>query len=103
MVQRGISSLLVRRTGCTVASGARTGAVTLIQRFGSALTLNPHLHMLFLDGAYTFNGGATFHRVHMFGVRVKCQSKPILFRVTFKGDCRDRIRRDGETARSILV
>jgi hypothetical protein len=35
----------------TRASGA-TGAVTLIQRFGSALNLNIHLHMLVLDGAY---------------------------------------------------
>ena len=44
-------------------SCARTGAVTLIQRFGSALNLNVHLHMLFLDGAYTFRGrGAAFHR-----------------------------------------
>jgi len=43
--------------------GAKTGAVTLIQRFGSALNLNPHLHMLFLDGAYTFSGSrASFHR-----------------------------------------
>jgi hypothetical protein len=32
-----------------VSSGARTGAVTLIQRLGSALNLNPHPHMLFLD------------------------------------------------------
>ncbi len=31
---------------------ARTGAVTLIQRFGSALNLNIHFHMLFLDGVY---------------------------------------------------
>jgi len=31
--------------------------------FGSALNLNPHLHMLFLDGAYTFRGKRpTFHR-----------------------------------------
>ena len=30
----------------------RTGAVTLIQRFGSALNLNVHFHMLFLDGVY---------------------------------------------------
>lgn len=63
VVQRGISTFLIRKSGFTVASGARTGAVTLIQRFGSALNLNPHLHMLFLDGAYTFTGGsATFHR-----------------------------------------
>jgi hypothetical protein len=38
-----------------VASGARTGAVTLVQRFGAALNFNIHLHMLFLDGAYRFN------------------------------------------------
>lgn len=63
VVQRVISTFIIRRTGFTVASGARTGAVTLIQRFGSALNLNPHLHMLFLDGAYTFNSGsAAFHR-----------------------------------------
>ncbi|MFT5675716.1 MAG: hypothetical protein ACI808_001648, partial [Paraglaciecola sp.] len=30
----------------------RTGAVTFIQRFGSALNLNVHFHMLFLDGIY---------------------------------------------------
>jgi hypothetical protein len=42
---------------------AGAGAVTLIQRFGSALNLNPHLHMLFLDGAYIFSGlRPTFHR-----------------------------------------
>jgi ribosomal protein S27E len=62
VVQRGISTFLIRKAGFTVASGARTGAVTLIQRFGSALNLNPHLHMLFLDGAYTFGDGkADFH------------------------------------------
>jgi len=35
----------------TIKTG-KTGAVTLIQRFGSALNLNIHFHMLFLDGAY---------------------------------------------------
>jgi hypothetical protein len=34
----------------TASSGARTGVVTLIQRFVSALNLNIHLHMLILDG-----------------------------------------------------
>jgi len=63
VVQRGISTFLIRQAGLLVASGARTGAVTLIQRFGSALNLNPHLHMLFLDGAYRFGGHkARFHR-----------------------------------------
>ena len=47
IVYRAISTFLIRRAGLRVGAGARTGAVTLIQRFGSALNLNPHLHMLF--------------------------------------------------------
>jgi putative transposase len=38
-------------------SMAHTGAVTLIQRFGSALNLNIHFHMLFLDGVYVGEAG----------------------------------------------
>jgi len=40
---------------------ALTGAVTLIQRFGGALNLNIHFHMLFLDGVYVdaLHGGLT--------------------------------------------
>jgi hypothetical protein len=34
---------------------ARSGAVTLIQRFGSALNLNIHFHILLLDGVLTQN------------------------------------------------
>ena len=64
IVYRAISTFLVRRAGLRVHAGARTGAVTLIQRFGSALNLNPHLHMLFVDGAYAFDDEAPrFHRV----------------------------------------
>ncbi len=40
----------------TVKSGAQSGAVTLIQRFGSALNLNPHFHMLYLNGVYDAKG-----------------------------------------------
>lgn len=57
VVVRAIETDLIRRAGLTRASGARTGVVTLIQRFGSALNLNVHLHMLVLDGVYTFEGG----------------------------------------------
>lgn len=39
IVQRAISTFVIRRSDITVASGARTGAVTLIQRFSSALNL----------------------------------------------------------------
>ena len=41
--------------GVTRATGD-TGAVTLIQRFGSALNLNVHFHIIFLDGAYLPGG-----------------------------------------------
>ena len=59
-----VDNFLVRRAGLRSGAGARTGAVTLVQRFGSALNLNPHLHMLFLDGAYAFDDEAPrFHRV----------------------------------------
>ena len=38
-------------------------SMALIQRFGSKLNLNVHLHLLVLDGAYTFeHGKAHFHR-----------------------------------------
>lgn len=43
---------------------ARTGVVTLIQRFGSALNTIVHLHMLIRDGVYTpEKNGPRFHRV----------------------------------------
>jgi hypothetical protein len=38
-----------------VFKSTQTGAATFIQRFGSALNLNVHLHMLFLEGAYVDN------------------------------------------------
>ena len=72
IVIRAIEAHLVVRAGYT-RTRAQTGAVTLIQRFGSALNLNIHLtcrdalmprahgcagaaHMLFLDGVYDTSG-----------------------------------------------
>ena len=63
LVSRALSTYLINKVGFT-RRDAQTGAVTLIQRFGSALNLNIHLHMLFLDGVYTRNKGKTrFHQV----------------------------------------
>ena len=64
IVHRVIATHLVRKSGYT-HDRARTGAVTLIQRFGSALNLNIHFHMLFLDGVYVDqpNGAARFRWV----------------------------------------
>ena len=44
---------------------AQCGAVTFIQRFGSALNLNLHLHMLAIDGVYAADddGNPRFHAV----------------------------------------
>jgi len=51
IVYRAIETHLIHKAGLTRAT-AQTGAVTLIQCFGSALNLNIHFHMLFLDGVY---------------------------------------------------
>jgi hypothetical protein len=51
IVYRAISTHITHKAGYT-KNRAHTGAVTLIQRFGSALNLNVHFHMLFLDGVY---------------------------------------------------
>jgi ribosomal protein S27E len=53
IVYRAISTYLIRKAGLQLKNGA-TGAVTLIQRFGSALNLNIHFHVLFLDGVYVY-------------------------------------------------
>jgi len=51
IVYRAISTHLAHKAGFAKPL-VQTGAVTLIQRFGSALNLNIHFHMLFLDGIY---------------------------------------------------
>jgi hypothetical protein len=52
IVYRCIATHLIKQAGFSHKSARTTGAVTLIQRFGSALNLNIHFHMLFLDGVY---------------------------------------------------
>ena len=51
VVYRTISGHLQASAGVRRAAG-HTGAVTLIQRFGSALNLSVHFHMIFIDGVY---------------------------------------------------
>jgi len=51
IVYRVIAAHLIKQAGFTQDS-ARTGAVTLNQRFGAALNLNVHFHMLVHDGVY---------------------------------------------------
>lgn len=67
LVQRAIAGWLADQAGVE-RRAARSGAVTLIQRFGSALNLNVHLHMLWLDGVYeertASNGDRIKPRLH---------------------------------------
>ena len=42
-------------------ANAAAGAVTFVQRFGGSINLNPHLHVVALDGVFTFDGGLRFH------------------------------------------
>jgi hypothetical protein len=61
-----ISTYLINKVGFTV-SQAHTGAMTLIQRFGSALNLNLHFHVLFIAGVFSSkgNGQLRFHQVNV--------------------------------------
>ena len=56
IIHRVIASFLLKQAGLRRAT-ADSGAVTLIQRFGSAANLNIHLHCLVLDGVYRRTGG----------------------------------------------
>jgi hypothetical protein len=52
-----------RARKCGIRGRLRTGAFTVVQRFGSALGLNVHFHTLALDGVYARqpDGGLLFH------------------------------------------
>ncbi len=77
IVYRTIATHLAHKAGYAKPL-TQTGAVTLIQRFGSALNLNIHYHMLFLDGVYT--GGSDGHP--MWFRRVKAPTGNELTKLT---------------------
>ncbi|MDA0843486.1 MAG: transposase [Bacteroidetes bacterium] len=59
ITQQVISRYLTQQASPHVA---HTGGVAVVQRFGSALNLNPHFHILMLDGVYIYakNGQLKF-------------------------------------------
>ncbi len=57
IIHRVIARFLIKQAKLK-DSEAQMGAVTLIQRFGSAANLNIHLHCLVLDGVYRSEAGA---------------------------------------------
>ena len=64
LVHRAISTYLIKKAGFKKKSGAKTGSVTFIQRFGGSLNLNIHFHIMYLDGIYTFEKQkASYHPI----------------------------------------
>ena len=59
---RAILGFLRRRARDAGVADGRSGAVTIVQRFGGALNLNIHFHILALDGVFEKDGDAVrFH------------------------------------------
>ena len=60
---RAVLGFYRRRAGRTGVREGRSGAVTVIQRFGGGLQLNVHFHSLLLDGVFTERADGTleFH------------------------------------------
>lgn len=52
-----VLAFYARRAAQRGGLGAKTGAVTAVQRTSSDLRLNPHLHLVVLDGAWHEQGG----------------------------------------------
>ena len=82
LVQRAIAGWLADQAGVE-RRAARSGAVTLIQRFGSALNLNVHLHMLWLDGVYEERTASNGDRIKP---RLHCARAPTSAQLTGLAD-----------------
>lgn len=75
-----IESYLVKKAG--TYKTARTGAVTFIQRFGSALNLNIHFHMLFLDGVYEVGADGLAGNFHAIEAPKSIEMNRLLHRMS---------------------
>jgi len=80
VIHRAISSYLIKKAGLTIKTG-KTGAVTLIQRFGGALNLNIHFHMLFLDGAYGLDEDCDIIEFHAISKPTFKEMQMVLHRI----------------------
>ena len=97
-VYRTISGYLLKSADLTRTTGA-TGAVTLIQRFGSALNLNVHFHMIFPDGVYVPGDQPVFRHVPApTSVQLQVLVQQIAERVGRLLERRGLVERDMENA-----
>lgn len=62
---RAVLGFYARRGKARGLAGGQTGAVTFVQRFGSAANLHVHAHVLVMDGVFTqsSDGELTFHKL----------------------------------------
>jgi ribosomal protein S27E len=100
VVYRTIARYLIGKARLSRGT-AKTGAVTLVQRFGSALNLNVHFHMLFLDGVYRVDGAdpPVFHPVAAPGANdLQALVERIAARVGRMLERRGVVERDMENA-----
>ncbi len=58
---RAISSYYRQKAKRLGIISPKTGAVTIIQRFGGSVNLNPHFHMLFMDGVMKMGEFTSIH------------------------------------------
>ena len=92
-IHRVIATFLIKQSGLK-RSQAHTGAVTLIQRFGSAANLNIHLHWQVADGAYRGTEGVpVFHQAWRWKMASpppssRWASSAVCFRMTRSVACR---------------
>jgi len=59
---RTITGWLKKKAKAQGLTGVKTGAVTLIQRFGGSINLNLHFHMIVMEGVYA-GEDPTFHKL----------------------------------------
>lgn len=87
---RSISSFYKQKAKRLGIKEGQTGAVTVLQRFGGAINLNPHFHMLFMDGV--MKGGdfaaieVTDHDVTFVCERLKTRIMRVLEKRGYIGD-----------------
>jgi hypothetical protein len=55
-----VNGFYVEQVGGRSGRAVKSGAVTVVQRTSSDLRLNPHLHVVFLDGAYREDGAELY-------------------------------------------
>jgi hypothetical protein len=62
---RAVLGFYARRAKARGLDAAQTGAITFVQRFGSATNLHVHAHVLVMDGVFTAaeSGELTFHKL----------------------------------------